>query len=155
MSRYPRRPVGASCRKGSKCPHDPTFIFYEGSSKSRFENQHSISEPLSRKIEHKFKEAEKSRAEQPINRASVPNMRNLPDPERHKERLSWTATKEYLNQRGTKIRVFRVLLRAPFVAPFFPHFPPFFPLQALLTLPPLLPSSPPPLSPPFLTPGKL
>ena len=58
------------------------------------------------------------------------------------------ATKEYLNQRGTKIRVFRALFRARFLPPFSPHFSPLFPLQALSTLPPLLPSSPP-LPPPF------
>ena len=69
--------------------------------------------------------------------------------------LPWKATKEYLNQRGTKIRVFRVLFRAPFLPPFSHHFSPLFPLQALFTLPPLLPSSPPPFHPPFLTPGKL
>ena len=59
------------------------------------------------------------------------------------------------NHRGTNIRVFWVCFRAPFLPPFFPHFPPLVPLQALFTLPPLLPSSPPPLSPPFLTPRKL
>ena len=56
----------------------------------------------------------------------------------------WKATKEYLNQRGTKIRVFRVCFRTPFRPPFSPHFPTLFPLQALFTLTPLLPSSPPP-----------
>ena len=61
-------------------------------------------------------------------------------------------TKEYLNHRGTKIRVFRVRFQAPFLPPFFPHFSPRFPLKALFTLPPLLPSSPPPLSPPFRVP---
>ena len=61
----------------------------------------------------------------------------------------WKATKEYLNQRGTKIRVFRVRFRAPFPRPFFPHFCPLLPLQALFTLPSLLPSSPPPSSPLF------
>ena len=60
-----------------------------------------------------------------------------------------TSRKEYLNQRGTKIRVFRVRFRAPFPPTIFPHFSPLFPLQALFTLPPLLPSSPPPLSPLF------
>ena len=55
-------------------------------------------------------------------------------------------TKEYLNQRGTKIRVFWVLFRAPFLSPFFHHFSPLFPLQGIFALPPLLPSSPPPLS---------
>ena len=63
--------------------------------------------------------------------------------------MNWKATKEYLNHRGTKIRVFRVCCRAPLLPPFSPHFPPHFPLQALFTLPPLLPSSPPPLSPLF------
>ena len=69
--------------------------------------------------------------------------------------FSWKATKEYLNQRGTKIRVFRVCFRTPFLPPFFPHFSPLFPLQALCILAPLLPSSPPPSSPPFLAPGKV
>ena len=64
------------------------------------------------------------------------------------ELLLWKATKEYLNQRGTKIRVFRVCFRAPFLPPIFPHFPTLFPLQALFTVMPLLPSSPYPL-PPF------
>ena len=67
----------------------------------------------------------------------------------------WKATKEYLNQRGTKIRVFRVCFRTPFLPPFFPHFSPLFPLQALCILVPPLPSSPPPSSPPFLAPGKV
>ena len=68
-------------------------------------------------------------------------------------------TKEYLkflNQKGTKIKVFRVRFRAPLLPAFFPHFPPSFPLQAPFTLPPLLPSSPPPLPPPpFLSSGNL
>ena len=67
---------------------------------------------------------------------------------------SWKATKEYLNQRDTKIRVFRVCFRAPFLPPFFPHFSPLFPLQALCILAPLLPSSPPPSSHPFWLPEK-
>ena len=67
---------------------------------------------------------------------------------------SWKATKEYLNQRGTKIRVFRVCFRTPFLPPFFPHFSPLFPLQALCILAPLLPSSPPPSSPLFWLPEK-
>ena len=54
------------------------------------------------------------------------------------------ATKEYLNQRGTKIRVFRACCRTPFLPPFCPHFSPLFPLQALCILAPPLPSSPPP-----------
>ena len=37
--------------------------------------------------------------------------------------ILWKDTKEHLNQRGTKIRVFRVCFRAPFLPPFFP-FPP-------------------------------
>ena len=57
----------------------------------------------------------------------------------------WKATKEYLNHRGTKIRVFRVRFRAPSSHPF------------SLILPPLSPSSPShfpttlhlPLYPPF------
>ena len=52
----------------------------------------------------------------------------------------WKATKEYLNQRGTKIRVFRECFRAPFLALFFPHFPSLFPLQAVFTFLPFLPS---------------
>ena len=67
-------------------------------------------------------------------------------------RKSWKATKQYLNQRGTKIRVFRVPFRAPLLPPFSPHFSPLFPLQALFTLPPLLPSSPPPFPPLFWLP---
>ena len=58
-------------------------------------------------------------------------------------------TKEYLNQKGTKIRVFSSVLSGPFPPTLFLLFPPFFPFQALLTLPPLLRSSPPPLSPLF------
>ena len=68
----------------------------------------------------------------------------------------WKATEEYPTHRGTKIRVFRACFRAPFLPPFFPHFSYLFPLQALITRPPLLPSSPPPLSLlSILTPGKL
>ena len=52
---------------------------------------------------------------------------------------------KYLSHRGIKIRVFWACFRAPFLSPFFPHFHPLFPLQALFTLPRLLPSSPPPL----------
>ena len=66
---------------------------------------------------------------------------------------SWKATKEYLNQRGTKIRVFRVLSGA-FPPPFVPSFSPLFPLRALFTLPPPLPSSPPLSSPLFWLPEK-
>ena len=43
---------------------------------------------------------------------------------------NWKATKEYLNQRGTKIRVFQVCFRAPFLPPFFAHFSPSFPSKA-------------------------
>ena len=46
-------------------------------------------------------------------------------------------------------RVFRVPFRAPFLPPFSPHFSPLFPLQALFTLSPPLPSSPPPFTPLF------
>ena len=74
------------------------------------------------------------------------------DAHRTAQSLVWKATKEYLNQRGTKIRVFRVCFRAPFLPPFSPHFSLLFPLQALFTFPPLLPSSPPPLSPLFRLP---
>ena len=63
--------------------------------------------------------------------------------------IVWKDTKEYLNQRGTKIRVFRDRFRAPFLPPLSPRFSPLFPPQALFTFPPLLPSSPPPLSPLF------
>ena len=66
----------------------------------------------------------------------------------------WEATKEYLNQRGTKIRVFRVCFRTPFLPPFSPHFSPLFPLQALCILAPLLPSSPPPSALLFWLPEK-
>ena len=69
--------------------------------------------------------------------------------------LSWRATKEYLNHKGTKIRVFRVRFRAPFLPPFSPQFSP-----------PLSPSGPAhspttsllftsPFISPFLTAGKL
>ena len=68
---------------------------------------------------------------------------------------AWKATKEYLNQRGTKIRVLRVCFRTPFFPPFFPHFSPLFPLQALCIFAPLLPSSPPPFIHLFLAPGKV
>ena len=70
------------------------------------------------------------------------------------EVTSWKATKEYLNQRGTKIRVFRVCFRAPFLPPFFPHSPPFSPSGPFHspTTSPLFTS---PFIPPFLAPGKL
>ena len=57
---------------------------------------------------------------------------------------TWKATKEYLNQRATKIRVFSSAFSGPFPPTLFPSCSPHFPLQALFTLPPLLPSSPPP-----------
>ena len=44
----------------------------------------------------------------------------------------WKATKEYPNHSGTKIRVFRVCLRAPFLPPSFPHFSPSFPFRPCL-----------------------
>ena len=78
-----------------------------------------------------------------------------PPPPKGAERNFWKATKEYLNQRGTKIRVFRVCFRAPLLPPFSLIFPPLFPLQALFTLPPLLPSSPSPSSLLSLAPGKV
>ena len=53
--------------------------------------------------------------------------------------VGWKATKEYLNHRGTKVRLFRVCFRAPFLPPF-------------STLRPLLPPPPPPLSPIFRLP---
>ena len=66
--------------------------------------------------------------------------------------LRWKATKEYLNQRGTKIRVF---LSGPFpptlFLSFFPPLPPWSPVH-FLTTSPLFAS---PFIPPFLTPGKL
>ena len=46
----------------------------------------------------------------------------------------WKATKEYLNQRGTKIRVFRVRFRAPFLPPFFPRFSPLLGTPLILVL---------------------
>ena len=76
---------------------------------------------------------------------SVPRMKGVG----HKNLYAiWKAIKEYLNHRGTKIRIFRVCFWAPVLAPFFPHFPPLFPLQALFTFPPLLPPHLP-LYPPF------
>ena len=42
---------------------------------------------------------------------------------------NWKATKEYLNQRGTKIRVSRVCFRTPFLPPFSPRFSPSFPFR--------------------------
>ena len=68
---------------------------------------------------------------------------------------SWKATKEYLNQRGTKIRVFRVRFRTPFLPPFFPHFsPPLSPSGPVYsrTTSPLFTS---PFIPPFLASGKV
>ena len=69
--------------------------------------------------------------------------------------FSWKATKEYLNQRGTKIRVFQVCFRTPFLPPFFPSFlPPLSPSGPVhfRTTPPLFTS---PFIPPFLAPGKV
>ena len=44
--------------------------------------------------------------------------------------ILWKDTKEYLNQRGTKIRVFRERFRrAPFLPPQSPVFPPSFPFK--------------------------
>ena len=65
--------------------------------------------------------------------------------------ITWNATKEYLNHRGTnfKIRVLRVCFRAPFPPSLFPSFFPLFPLQALSPLLPLFPSSPPLYPPVF------
>ena len=70
----------------------------------------------------------------------------------------WKATREYLNQRGTKIRGFRVLFRAPFLPPFFPFKPcslshHFSPLQLLPS--PTSPLFASPFPPILLTPGKL
>ena len=67
----------------------------------------------------------------------------------------WKATKEYLNQRGTKIRVFRVCFRTPFLPPFSPHFsPPLSPSGPVhsCTTSPLFTS---PFIPPLLAPGKV
>ena len=62
---------------------------------------------------------------------------------------TWKATTEYLNQRGTKIRVFRVLFLAPFLPPFSPSFfPPFFPFRPCALSHHFSPSSPP-LFPPL------
>ena len=66
----------------------------------------------------------------------------------------WQATKEYLNQRGTKIRVFLVLFCALFLPPFSPHFPPSFPFKPCSLFHNFSPLNLP-LFPPFLTPGKL
>ena len=67
----------------------------------------------------------------------------------------WKATKEYLNQRGTKIRVFRVFSRAPLSShPFcliFPLSSPSGPVHSPTTSP-LFTS---PFFQVFLTPGKL
>ena len=41
----------------------------------------------------------------------------------------WRVTKEYLNHKGTKIRVFRVRFRTPLLPRFFHHFPPSFPFR--------------------------
>ena len=57
--------------------------------------------------------------------------------------------KEYLNQRGTKSEFFECTFGPLSSHPFSLISPPFFPLQALFTLPPLLPSTPPPRSPLF------
>ena len=69
--------------------------------------------------------------------------------------LGRRVTREYLNQRGTKIRVFRACFRASFLPPLFPYSFILFPLQALSPLLPLFPSSPPPFIPPLLTPRRL
>ena len=54
-----------------------------------------------------------------------------PTRERRVEAQNWKATKEYPNHWGTKIRVFRVCFRAPFLPPFLSHSsPPSFPIQA-------------------------
>ena len=50
---------------------------------------------------------------------------------------------------GYQNQSFSSVVSGPFLPPFFPHFSLLFPLQALFSLPPLLPSSPPPLSPLF------
>ena len=58
---------------------------------------------------------------------------------------SWKATKEYLNQKGTKIGVFRVWFRAPSLPPFSLHFfPPVSPPGPIHS-PTTSPLSPPPL----------
>ena len=67
----------------------------------------------------------------------------------------WEATKEYLNHRGTKIRVFRVRFRAPFLPPFFPSFSPALSPSSPIHFPTISPLFTSPCIPPFLTPGKL
>ena len=59
----------------------------------------------------------------------------------------WKATKEYLNNRGTKSEFFKCAFGPRSSHPFSLNFPLSFPLQALFTLPPLLPSSSLPLFP--------
>ena len=58
-----------------------------------------------------------------------------------------SSTKEYLNHKSTKIRVFRVCFRASFLPPFLHQSSPLSPHQAVSTLLPLFPSSPPPVCP--------
>ena len=62
---------------------------------------------------------------------------------------SWKDTKEYLNRRGTRIRVFRVRLRAPFLPPFSLILPPSLKNQAVSNLLTFFPSFTFPLSPFF------
>ena len=64
-------------------------------------------------------------------------------------RWDWKATKEYLNQRGTNIRVFRVCFWAPFLPPFSLVFSPLFPLTGPCTLSHLFSPLDLPLYPPF------
>ena len=67
----------------------------------------------------------------------------------------WKDTKEYLNQRGTKIRVFRVFFRAPFLPPFSHHFPPPLSPSGPVHSPTTSPLFTSPFHPPLFDSGKL
>ena len=70
--------------------------------------------------------------------------------------LSWKATKEYLNQRGAKTRVFRMRFRAPFLPPFFSSFSPLsFPFRPCSLSHHFSPLRLPLYCPLFSAPGKL
>ena len=64
--------------------------------------------------------------------------------------LIWKATKEYVNHRGTRIRVFRVRFRAPFLPPIFPQFSPLSPSGPVHS-----PTTSPPFTSPFIPPVSL
>ena len=71
------------------------------------------------------------------------------------QQKNWKATKEYPNQRGTKIRVFRVFFRAPFPPTLFPSLFPPLPPSGPVHSPATSPLFASPLFHPFLTTGKL